>query len=162
MDSPKRLARFIAEGHGFFRGFFLVPFQGLNAGGEPGRALAEVVHVDPGLLQCVSHLVEPLGLPVQRSRGLVDLLLLGEQLILQVGGELSRLLDLFLDILVLLLQQLQALARGLDCGLLLLIGGDVRLGLGEGLYLLLHGRDFFLGSPEGLAVTASQLGVQLE
>ena len=162
MDGTECLARLVPEGLRALGDLLLFLFQRVDAVGELGGALAEVVHVDPGLFQSVAHLVQLLGLPIQGGGGLFDLLLLGEQLILQVGGKLPRLLDLFLDVVVLLLKELQALPGVLHRRLLLLVGGDVRLRFGEGLYLFLHGRQLVLGGLEGLAVAAAQLCVQLE
>ena len=162
MDGTERLARLVPEGLRALGDLLLFLFQRVDAVGELGGALAEVVHVDPGLFQSVAHLVQLLGLPIQGGGGLFDLLLLGEQLILQVSRKFPCLLDLLLDVVILLLKEFQALPGVLHRRLLFLVGSDVRLRFGEGLYLFLHGRQLVLGGFEGLAVTAAQLGVQLE
>ena len=162
MDGTERLARLVPEGLRALGDLLLFLFQRVDTVGEPGGALPEVVHVDPSLFQGVAHLVQPLGLPIQGGGGLVNLLLLGEQLILQVSRKFPCLLDLLLDVVILLLKEFQALPGVLHRRLLFLVGGDVRLRFGEGLYLFLHGRQLVLGGFEGLAVAAAQLGVQLE
>ena len=122
--------------------------------------LAEVGGVHPRIAERLPHLVELLRLAFEGRGGLVDLLLLREQLVLQVGGVAPGLLDLLLDVVILLLQQFQLLLRTLHGLLLLLVRGDVALRLIEGLNLLLHGDELLLCLAECAAEATGQLRVQ--
>ena len=162
MHLIKGLPGLIAEGHSLVRRFALLLFQIVDFAGELFGAVGKVIGVDAGLFQRRTQLVQLCGLFFQRGRGLVDLKLLCQQLVLHVGGLVAGLLHLPLDIVILLLQHFQPLPRCFHGGLLLLKCGNIRLCLGEGLDFLLHGHNFLLSGLEGLAVTASKLRVQLE
>ena len=162
MHLIKGLPGLIAEGHSLVRRFALLLFQIVDFAGELFGAVGKVIGVDVGLFQRRTQLVQLCGLFFQRGRGLVDLKLLCQQLVLHVGGLVAGLLHLPLDIVILLLQHFQPLPRCFHGGLLLLKCGNIRLCLGEGLDFLLHGHNFLLSGLEGLAVAASKLCVQLE
>ena len=129
---------------------------------ELGACAGQIAGINARLLERRVHLLELLGLLLQGGGSLVDLLLFGKQLVFKGRGIALGFLDLFLDVVILLLQRCELLPGGFDRVLLLLERSDVGLGLAEGLDLLLHGGNLLLCFGEGAIVAAAQLGVELK
>ena len=99
---------------------------------------------------------------MQGGRGLVDLRLFGKQLVFQRGGVALGLLNLFLDVIVLLLQDGQPLLGGVNGLLLLLVRGYVGLYLVQLLDSVLCFHKSGLCSLEGAGEVAVLFGGQVE
>ena len=99
---------------------------------------------------------------MQGGRGLVDLRLLGYQLVFQRRGIALGLLNLFLDIIVLLLQDGQSLLGGVNGLLLLLVRSYVGLYLVQLLDSVLRFHESGLCSLEGAVEVAVLFGGQVE
>ena len=99
---------------------------------------------------------------MQGGRSLVDLRLLGNQLVFQRRGIALGLLNLFLDVVVLLLQYGKPLLGGINSLLLLLICGNVRLCFVQLLDSVLCFHKSGLGSLERTGKVAALFGGQVE
>ena len=161
--------RFLAEAlcalsglvHGLFEVNLLV-FQLIDLGFQPSGFCRQLRGVHASFPQGVTGGSQPLLIGVQGGRGLVDLRLLGNQLVFQRRGIALGLLNLFLDVIVLLLQDGQPLLGGVNGLLLLLVRGYVGLYLVQLLDSVLCFHKSRLRSLEGAGEVAVLFGGQVE
>ena len=161
--------RFLAEAlcalsglvHGLFEVNLLV-FQLIDLGFQPSGFCCQLRGVHASFPQGVPGGSQTLLIGVQGGRGLVDLRLLGNQLVFQRRGIALGLLNLFLDIIVLLLQHGQSLLGGVNGLLLLLVRSYVGLYLVQLLDSVLRFHKSRLCSLEGAGEVAVLFGGQVE
>ena len=147
--------------HGLFEVNLLV-FQLIDLGFQPSGFCCQLRGVHASFPQSVPGGSQTPLIGVQGGRGLVDLRLLGNQLVFQRRGIALGLLNLFLDVIVLLLQDGQPLLGGANGLLLLLVRGYVGLYLVQLLDSVLCFHKSRLCSLEGAGEVAVLFGGQVE
>ena len=152
----------LAKGLGFLGGLLLFPPQVCQLGSEPIGFLGQGRGIHPRLGEPHAHLVDRVALLADGGGGVVHLQLELKLLIGQVLAEATRGLDLLGQggHVPFVLGQL-GLQR-VDGLLMLLVGGDVRLGLLQGTNLSLRLREDLLGGAERTAEITAQLCAELD
>ena len=137
-------------------------FQLIDLGFQPSGFCRQLSGVHASFSQSVPGGSQPLLIGVQGGRGLINLRLLGNQLVFQRRGIALGLLNLFLDVVVLLLQHGQPLLGGVNGLLLLLVRSYVGLYLVQLLDSVLCFHKSRLCSLEGAGEVAVLFGGQVE